>query len=533
MRDVELSIIMPVFNTEKYLTQCIESILNQQYKNFELICVDDASTDNSEKIIKNYKKKDKRIKLITNKSNQGQSTCRNIGLSAAKGEYIGFIDSDDYIDINMFEKMLKNIKEQKTDIVMCKVQKFNEKTKKVEKDSYLDLKCFKDKIFFQKPFNHTDTVNFWNGINVAVWNKIFKKDFLTQNNIKFEDNYIFEDLPFFFETYTKAKSISAIDEYCYFYRTNRDDATMTKNTVKLLDRIDMVYKSYLILEKQPYFKEIKTEIVDFLIHDLFFNYLQIDSKYQKEYFFRMQKVYRAIDISDIDTTEILTAYFAYFEKIRNNDYKDVLNYFFNQDKYIEEKYTRFETTKKKAYIKGRQDGEKNLKNEYERRLKETELYFQNKINKLTGQAYENGFKFAENGSKKDYKRELQQTKDFYEKELKHKTDEAYQNGIKDSEDNLKWQFEKELAETKDFYEKEIKEKTDIAFNDGFHTAENSCRQEFNEVINQTKDFYEDKVNQLRKMNSSHKSDDEKYNRMDYLDYLEKLIIEEITKDNID
>lgn len=512
MKKIELSVITPVYNTGKYLTQCIESILNQSFKNFELICVNDASTDNSEKILKKYMKKDPRIKLISNEKNQGQSACRNKGLLAAKGDFIGFVDSDDYISPDMFEKMLKNIKEQKTDIVMCKAQIFNNETQKIEKDSYFDLKCFKDKNFFYEPFKHTDTVNFWNDINVVVWNKFFRKDFLIKNNIKFREGYIFEDLPFFFETFTKAKSVSAIDEYFYFYRTNRNNATMAKNTVKRLDRIDMVYQSYLILEKQSYFKEIKTEVVDFLIHDLFFNFILINSKYQKEYFFRMQKVYRAVDISDVDTTKILTAYFSYFEKIRKNDYKDVLNYFFNQDKYIEEKYTRFETTKKKAYIKGRQDGEKNLKNEYERKLKETENYFQKEIKKLTEQAYQNGITSAEKAYKTQLEEELQKTKDYYEVEMQKRTGESFQNGLTVSQNICQENFSKELEEIKNHYENEIKEKSAESYSSGFEYAKNTYKEKFDQVLQQTNEFYEDKINQLR---------------LNYLEYIEKVLIDKI------
>ena len=107
MRD-SISIIVPVYNVEKYLEKCIDSILNQSYQNLEIILIDDGSTDNSGSICDEYKKKDQRVQVIHQK-NQGQSSARNAGLNIAKGSYIGFVDSDDWIEQNMYEKLYKNI----------------------------------------------------------------------------------------------------------------------------------------------------------------------------------------------------------------------------------------------------------------------------------------------------------------------------------------------------------------------------------------------------------------------------------------
>ena len=112
---VKFSIITPVFNTESYLEQCLESILNQTYKNFEIICINDASTDNSLSILKDYAKNDSRIRII-NKENGGISAARNSGINAAMGDFLSFIDSDDWIDLDFFEKLYLAAKKYSADI---------------------------------------------------------------------------------------------------------------------------------------------------------------------------------------------------------------------------------------------------------------------------------------------------------------------------------------------------------------------------------------------------------------------------------
>ena len=114
----KISVIVPVYNVEKYLRKCIESILNQTFREFELILVDDGSTDSSGKICDEYALKDSRIKVI-HKENGGASSARNAGLDVAKGEYIGFVDSDDWIEMDMYGELYRLIKENNTDISVC------------------------------------------------------------------------------------------------------------------------------------------------------------------------------------------------------------------------------------------------------------------------------------------------------------------------------------------------------------------------------------------------------------------------------
>ena len=128
---IKISIIIPVYNTEKYLKKCLDSIINQTLKSLEIICIDDCSTDNSLNILKEYQLKDKRIKIIEQKENKGQGVARNLGLNIAEGEYIGFIDSDDWVDLNFFEKLYFAAKKYNSDVALAaNVRIGNGRTKK-------------------------------------------------------------------------------------------------------------------------------------------------------------------------------------------------------------------------------------------------------------------------------------------------------------------------------------------------------------------------------------------------------------------
>lgn len=191
-----LSIIIPVYNSEKYLEECLTSVVNQSLKDFEIICVNDGSTDNSLKILEKFGAQDSRIRII-NQQNQGQGYARNAGLEAAAGDYVGFIDSDDYISPDFYEKLYK----YKDDIVLSTKRKY-----------LIDGKL-KTKDFKAKDKNSLIMKN------CNIYNKIYSKEFLLNNNIKFygktnpaEDNY------FSVKAILKAESIKIINGGTYFYR---------------------------------------------------------------------------------------------------------------------------------------------------------------------------------------------------------------------------------------------------------------------------------------------------------------------------
>ena len=159
--DIKVSIIIPVYNVEKYLRQCLDSIVNQTLKEIEVICINDGSTDNSPIILEEYEKKDPRIRVIT-QENMGSGVARNRAIQQAKGKYIGFMDSDDWADPTMFEKLYENAELNNSDIVMCPMLIINESGQglsRIDKKllPYYNLDCF-DETFDNRVFNYIRTL---------------------------------------------------------------------------------------------------------------------------------------------------------------------------------------------------------------------------------------------------------------------------------------------------------------------------------------------------------------------------------------
>lgn len=228
---VDISIIVPIYNAEKYLNKCIDSLINQTKKELEFILVNDGSTDKTEEIIKSYK--DKRIKYFKNK-NQGIGKTRNFGLEKATGKYIMFLDSDDYFRIDACELLYKNAEKNQADLVICDFYKIY--------DSGIEEKI---KLLSFKPTTLKKTPNLVNEINLAPWNKLYKKDLITKNKIKFVENLKYEDAPFVIEAFSKAKKISKVDEYLNYYliHGNSETTVRDKRCFDILKIVDLIRKN--------------------------------------------------------------------------------------------------------------------------------------------------------------------------------------------------------------------------------------------------------------------------------------------------
>ena len=218
-----ISIIVPVFNVEKYLCKCIESILRQSFKNWELILIDDGSTDESGRICDEYSKKDNRVKVI-HQDNKGVSASRNIGLINSKGEYICFIDSDDYVEDDYLMKMIKIILSEDVDFVCCGVKNV--------KNSDIIIQSIADNSIINKAIieNHFFKNNIIKDLMYAPWNKLYKKKLLEE--INFNENFsIGEDILFVYEYLQKCRNGYFLKDALYNY-VYRADSAMNKDKLK-------------------------------------------------------------------------------------------------------------------------------------------------------------------------------------------------------------------------------------------------------------------------------------------------------------
>lgn len=235
--DIKISVIVPVYNTEKYLKKCIDSILNQSFKEFEIIIVNDGSTDRSADILEEYKTKYDNI-VVINKKNEGQGVARNKALEICRGEYIAFVDSDDYIESNMLQSMYtKNLKND-LDIVVCNYKFVDINGNRIRDDNIvLNDNEIINKMECIKRFLVTNTIE---GFSC---NKLFKKKLFDDKNIRYPESMKYEDIPTIATLLANANRIGFINEefYNYFLRENSTVNTKTmKNTVDYVKAYFMV-----------------------------------------------------------------------------------------------------------------------------------------------------------------------------------------------------------------------------------------------------------------------------------------------------
>lgn len=224
-----ISIIMSVYNVEEYLDECLKSIFTQTYTNIEVIIVNDGSTDNSIDIINKYRQKNSNIVYIE-QENKGLSEARNLGLKVAKGEYILYIDSDDYIDSNMLQLMINKIKKDNSDMVIIGHREFYDDIAGNDRDIYLDV--YDDRIYTGK-----EVANMMLECKVmgVAWNKLYKRDKLIKENFNFESGRYTQDWYPTFKHISTLNNISFINQPLYKYRLRSSSTTSKKNEKRLED----------------------------------------------------------------------------------------------------------------------------------------------------------------------------------------------------------------------------------------------------------------------------------------------------------
>ena len=218
----KVSVIIPVYNTEKYLKECLDSVVNQSLKEIEIICIDDNSSDNSLQILKEYAQKDNRIKIIENKSNLGAGPSRNKGIKLAKGEYIGFLDSDDfYFNNNCLEEIFKKNNGYNYDVIGSNHINYNQK----EQNIYIVSLFNKEKLTNYKELQY----------HYDFWSYFYKKDLIINNNIFFPNYLRYEDPPWFLRVILKSNNIFMSNIITNVYRSNYKTVKWTEQqTIDML-----------------------------------------------------------------------------------------------------------------------------------------------------------------------------------------------------------------------------------------------------------------------------------------------------------
>lgn len=276
----KLSVIVPVYKVEQYICQCIESIINQSYSNLEIILVDDGSPDNCGKICDQYAKMDNRIRVI-HQSNMGLSAARNAGLDAATGYYIAFVDSDDFISVNMYENMISELEKNNIDIISC--NSFRVKGDKIKGSyGYGKIKIFDKKTILVKVLQDYDN---------TIWNKVYKKTIV--KNVRFPVGRKFEDTATVYLFFANTTKVGCLDKSYYYYRYNPNSITQTSFNAKA--RYDFVLGyierlEYAQINKLSCIIECKSLLLKAALSCLTAVYIDEDSHENKVIYAKLKKI---------------------------------------------------------------------------------------------------------------------------------------------------------------------------------------------------------------------------------------------------
>ena len=267
-----LSVIVPCYNVEKYVEKCIRSILRQSYKNIEVICVNDASPDGSKEILEKLASEDKRIKIIMHEHNKGLFHARLTGVSAAVGEYLAFVDSDDYVSCDWFRPLIKRAEETKADITLGNIVEIDENGWKHYSNIIRSLPKAINSLngddVYKTFLKYQGSVYYWH----VMWNKVFNAKFfkkLVPNYSSIQSNLIMtEDIAFSSVLYCYAKNVQLVDNDCYFYCRHKEASTSTtlpqEKVIKNLKDVINVFGFFKeVLVKRGVYEEVEEDYIAF------------------------------------------------------------------------------------------------------------------------------------------------------------------------------------------------------------------------------------------------------------------------------
>ena len=290
---MKISVILTTYNVENYIEECIDSILGQTYKDFELIIIDDGSTDNTLEILKT---KYNNLNIVEN-SHVGVAKCRNLGISLARGDYICILDSDDFFEKNMLECMIIQMEKYKADMAISSAYKFDT----ITKDEIITKYMLKEEVY--KGYDCFSPDNIKNGIfqlTVAnAWGKMFKKDLITKNNLFFQDLKNSNDVLFVFSAIVKSKIIVPVNIPLVHYRANNLTSIQGKKKEFPFEFIKAYEALQQYLINQNLYEKYKQSFIKMIINIFLWNINAVDEKTQlKIYSLLKEKYYDYFNFED-------------------------------------------------------------------------------------------------------------------------------------------------------------------------------------------------------------------------------------------
>ncbi len=282
---VKVSVIIPVYNVENYLRECLNHITNQSLRDIEIICINDGSTDDSQNILNEFSENDSRIQIISQK-NQGLGATRNKGITLAKGEYVYFMDGDDYLELTALEELYKISEKYNLDFAMFKLNNFNETTKETANNDYYTMPYLKKRVE-DRVFNYSDVKDIALKLAVNSPGNFFKREFIL--DLRFPEGLLYEDNVFFTQALFKAERIYFYDKFLYNRRI-RDDSLSNKFTIRSLDTIDIT-DLLLDLTGAYGYIQYKRELYYRIFHNIYSIFENAPDEYKPELFMEMKSRY--------------------------------------------------------------------------------------------------------------------------------------------------------------------------------------------------------------------------------------------------
>jgi len=304
---VKLSVIIPVYNTEKFLPECIESIYSQNMEDFEVICVDDGSTDNSPNILRDYQKRELNL-IVISKNNEGSGIARNLGLENSRGKYILFADSDDFYPADAFKTIFSKIEKSEAEILIFGALTLDKN--RLRKGHYSAEKI--PKRFRNKIFSGNDLKKDLFKIPSPAWSKLYNREFLIKNDIQFQNVRAGQDQIFFLKSMLCASKIAVLNENLYCYRKNR------AGSVTSIKKKQDYSPLYIYYAAEELVQNLKEDYRFFILDKYFIKAVtrlaKMDFAYKSGYYAELQKLLNRVGKTFPDSWR------EYFHPLENDSY---------------------------------------------------------------------------------------------------------------------------------------------------------------------------------------------------------------------
>lgn len=302
MGQIKVSVIIPVYNAEEYLRQCLDSVMGQTLREIEILCVDDGSEDKSGEILREYQAKDKRIRILKQK-NAGAGAARNRGLKQARGEYLSFLDADDFFEEDMLKAAYEKAKASRAQIIVFGSDWYREDLRQFQSVSWT---IRKEALPPYRPMNYqTFTENVFKVFVGWAWDKLFERSFVTENELEFQEQRTSNDLLFVFSAIVLAERVEVVERILAHQRRNNPNSLSNTREKSWYCFYDALLALRDNLQKYGLYRELQQDYINYALHFSLWNLETIKGEKKKLLYQKLKKEW----FRELGLTQHLADYF--------------------------------------------------------------------------------------------------------------------------------------------------------------------------------------------------------------------------------